>query len=63
MKKLREFIVTLRRNAAIEAAKITFSLIGVGSVLADFSQMRLWLMAPAAVLLSATWLVIYRMCE
>lgn len=63
MKHIREFFQTYRRDAGIEAAKLTFSLIGVGSVLADFSVMRLWLMAPAAVLLSATWLVIYRMCQ
>ena len=63
MKTIREFYSTLRRDAAIEAAKLTFSLIGVGSVLADFSVMRVWLLLPAAALLSATWLVIYRMCQ
>lgn len=63
MKTIREFIITLRRDAAIEAAKITFSIIGVGSVLADFSVMRVWLLLPAAALLSLTWLIIYRMCN
>jgi hypothetical protein len=63
MKKILEFFRQLQRDAAIEAAKLTFSIIGVGSVLADFSVMRLWLLLPAAALLSATWFVIYKQCQ
>ena len=62
MRHVKEFFQTLRRDAAIEAAKLTFSIIGVGSVLADFSVMRVWLLLPAAALLSLTWFAIYRMC-
>ncbi len=63
MKRIREFISTVRREAAIEAAKITFSIIGVGTVLGQFSVMSIWLLVPAFSLVSVTWFIIYRMCE
>jgi hypothetical protein len=63
MKRIREFFVTLRQEAAIEAAKLTFALLGVGATLANFSQMHLWIMLPAFSLLSATWYIIYRMYQ
>lgn len=58
---MRNFIRNLHRAAALEAAKLTFAIIGVGSVLADFTTMRLALLLPASALLSATWFAIYRM--
>jgi hypothetical protein len=63
MRKILEALKSLRRDAAIEAGKLTFAILGVGSTLADFSQMHLWLMLPAGALLLATWGAIYRMCE
>lgn len=63
MSKIYEALRSLRREAAIEAAKLTFAILGVGTTLADFSVMHLWLMLPAGVLLLATWGIIYRMCE
>lgn len=63
MKTIREFFSTLRRDAAIEAAKITFAILGVGATLGNFAVMHVWIMLPAAALLSATWFAIYRMCQ
>lgn len=62
-KRFLERIRSLRREAAIESAKLTFAVLGVGSTLANFSQMHVWIMLPAGALLLATWGAIYRMCE
>lgn len=59
---MRKFFSTLRRDAAIEAGKLTFALLGVGATLANFSQMNYVIMLPGAAILTATWYVIYRQC-
>lgn len=59
---MRDFLKNLRSDAAYEAGKLTFAILGVGSTLANIGTMRLWLMAPATALLAITWYAIYRMC-
>lgn len=63
MSKIYRALQDLRRGAAIEAGKITFAILGVGSTLANIGTMRLWLMLPGVALLVATWAVIYTQCE
>jgi len=63
MGRIKELIATVRREAAVEAAKITFSIIGVGTVLGQLSVMSVWMLLPAFSLVSVTWFIIYRMCE
>jgi hypothetical protein len=59
--RLRAFLAwrKLDRAAAIDSAKNVFAVLGVGSVLADFSTMRLWLLVPGAVLLVGAWYADY----
>lgn len=63
MTRLANWFRSMRKDAAIEAGKITFSIIGVGTVLGQFSVMSIWLLVPAFSLVTVTWLIIYRMCE
>ena len=57
------FLRSIKRDAAIESAKILFALIGLGTILADFSTMRLWFVIPGIVIFFATWFALYRQME
>ena len=47
------------RAAVIESGKLVFAIIGLGTILADFSTMRYWFILPGLVLFVAVWFAIY----
>ena len=59
--RLRAFLAwrKLDRAAAIDSAKNIFAILDVGSILADFSTMKPWLLVPGAVLLVGAWYADY----
>lgn len=65
MNRLRQYFAALQFNRAalIESGKIVFALIGVGTILADFSTMRYWFLIPGVALFVATWFVVYTQME
>jgi hypothetical protein len=59
--RLRTFLAwkKLDRAAAIDSAKNVFAILGVGSILADFSTMKPLLLVPGAILLVGVWYADY----
>ena len=51
------------RAALIESGKLVFAVIGLGTVLADFSTMRYWFILPGLVLFAGFWFGIYTQME
>jgi hypothetical protein len=51
------------RAALIESGKLLFAIIGLGTILADFSTMRFWFVPPAMILFFAVWFAIYVQME
>ena len=49
----------LNREAAIDSARNVFAVLGVGTVLGDFSVMRVWMLALCVPLLIAVWFADY----
>ena len=47
------------RAAVIESGKLVFAIIGLGTILADFSTMRYWFILPGLALFVAVWFAIY----
>jgi len=50
---------SLNRDAAVDSARNVLAVLGVGTVLADFGTMRVWLLLPCAVALLGTWYADY----
>lgn len=50
----------LNRPAAWDALQKVLAGIGLGTLFGDFATMRLWLLAPAALLFAAAWYGLYR---
>jgi len=55
--------LTFNKAALIESGKLVFAIIGLGTVLADFSTMRYWFILPALVLFVGAWFGIYLQME
>ncbi len=53
----------LKRDAVIESGKIMFSLIGVGTVMANIVTAGRWLFAPVVVIFVSAWYAIYCQME
>jgi hypothetical protein len=51
--------LTWNRSAVIESGKIVFAIIGLGTILADFSTMKYWFIVPGVTLFAAVWFAIY----
>jgi len=45
----------LDRTAAIDSFKNVMAVIGVGTILADFGTMRVWMAAPCAIIAILVW--------
>ena len=56
---------TLKYNRAafIESGKLVFAVIGLGTVLADFSTIRYWFILPGVLLFAGFWFGIYTQME
>ena len=63
--RIRQFVASLKYNRAalMESGKLVFAIIGVGTVLADFSTMRYWFLVPGVALFFAVWFAIYTQME
>lgn len=62
MKTVTEFICwgkRLNREAAIDSLRNVCAVIGVGTIIGDFSSMRFWMLAPAALLCTGIWYADY----
>lgn len=59
MFKAYNFFRTLHRDAAIDSMKNVLALLGAGTILADFSTMKYWLMVPALVFAFVLWFADY----
>lgn len=62
MKQIRSvyrFFSLLDRDAALDSLRNVLAILGLGTILADFSTMRAWFIAPAAALFFAVWLIDY----
>jgi hypothetical protein len=53
------FVRNLNREAALDSLKNVLAVLGLGTVLADFSTMRLWFMVPGAVIFFTMWAADY----
>lgn len=51
------------KERIIESGKLTFALLGVGSTLANLSEMHITIMTFGAALVSVTWYCIYRVMQ
>jgi hypothetical protein len=51
------------RAAVIESGKLLFAIIGLGTILADFSTMRYWFILPGLCIFFAVWFAIYTQME
>jgi len=60
MNKILRFFRTLHRAAALDSLRNVLAIIGVGTVLADFSTMRLWFIVPGVFGLVTIWYMDYR---
>ncbi len=56
----RKFWRTLHRPAALDSLRNVLCVIGVGTLLADFGTMRVWMAAPLFVLLFLVWFADYQ---
>ena len=63
MKRIFGLIRSLHREAAWEAARNVFAILGVGATLANIATMRLWMMAPATALVVMTWFGFYKLYD
>lgn len=61
MTAIKTFLQSLERERAIEASKLTFAIIGVGTVLGEISVTKFDLMAVFVAVFSAAWWGVYRM--
>lgn len=59
MRKTVKFFRTLNRDAALDSARNVMAVLGVGTVLANFSTMAWWFIAPGLALLGGTWYGLY----
>ena len=60
MNRVLFFFRTLHRGAALDSLRNVLAIIGVSTVLADFSTMRLWFVVPAISVLFGVWFLDYR---
>ena len=60
MKRTIFFFRTLHRGAALDSLRNVLAVIGATTVLADFSTMRLWFIAPAIAVFFGIWFLDYR---
>jgi len=60
MTRALRFFRTLHRAAALDSLRNVLAVLGLGTVLADFSTMRWWMVVPAIVLLFGVWYIDYR---
>lgn len=60
IRHIRHFVKHMDHAAAWEAGKNVFAVLGIGTVLADVSTMRVWFVIPSIVLVTATWYGFYR---
>ena len=49
----------LHREAALDSARNVLAIVGAGTILADFSTMKLWFILPGAALACGIWYVDY----
>lgn len=65
LSKIKLFLSSLRFNrpALIESGKVVFAIIGIGTILADFSTMKLWFLIPGLLLFSGVWFALYSQME
>jgi hypothetical protein len=63
MKRIFGFVRKFHREAAWEAARNVFAVLGVGATLANIATMRVWMMAPATALVVMTWLGFYKLYD
>ena len=56
-------MLKFNRAALVESGKLVFAIIGLGTILADFSTMRYWFILPGIVLFVAVWFAIYVQME
>jgi hypothetical protein len=59
-RKLFIFHRELNREAALDSARNVLAVLGLGTVLADFGTMRLWLLAPCAAMAWLVWFIDYQ---
>lgn len=59
MKTVFRFFRTLHRAAALDSLRNVLAVIGGSTTVANFSVMRVWMLAPCAALLFAIWLADY----
>lgn len=62
---MKTFLKSLKFNrpALFESGKLIFAIIGVGTVLADFSTMRYWFLVPGCALFFGLWFAVYSQME
>lgn len=60
---MKNFFKEFNITRAYYSGEKVFSVIGVGSVLASFATMKMWMLAPGFTLLGLTWYGIYRIIE
>jgi hypothetical protein len=63
MKRFFSFFGSLKRDAVIESGKLVFSLIGVGTVLANIATAGILFFAPAVAIFFGAWYAIYLQME
>lgn len=63
--KVKSFFRSIKFNrpALIESGKVVFAIIGIGTILADFSTMKLWFLIPGLLLFSGVWFALYSQME
>lgn len=63
MTRIVDFFRSLKRAAVIESGKIMFSVIGIGTVLADIRTAGLFFFAPVIAIFFGAWYALYRQME
>jgi hypothetical protein len=55
--------VKFNRAALVESGKLVFAIIGLGTILADFSTMKYWFILPGIITFLAVWFAVYLQME
>lgn len=63
MNRVLEFLRSLKREAVIESGKVMFSLIGVGTVMANIATAGKLFFLPVMIVFFGAWYAVYRQME